>query len=95
MKNQSQIVILHTFQIIVLSMFPEARVLPSGLKLTELTQPEWPDNVFVSAKVSRFHSFISPGLSPSPLPEARVLPSGLKLTERTEPEWPDNVLVSA
>ena len=79
----------HSF--IVLSLLPEARVLPSGLKLTELTELEWPDNVLVSAKVSRFHSFIVL----SWLPEDRGLPSGLKLTERTELEWPDNVLVSA
>ena len=63
-----------------------ARVLPSGLNATELTQSVWP--------VSGVPDLAAAGHVPQPhravaaLPLARVLPSGLNATELTVPVWP-------
>jgi hypothetical protein len=69
----------------VLSVLPEARILPSGLNATEVTEPAapvrgWPMGLPVAAS----HSLIVP----SALPEARSFPSGLNATELTEPAAP-------
>ena len=82
---------LRLHSLIVLSELPEAKVFPSGQKITDKIDRAWPDNVFVSANVSRFQSLIVL----SSLPEAKILLSGLKLTDRTQSSWPDNVLISA
>src|SRR5215472_8947616 len=64
----------------LLSSLPAARVLPSGLNATELTEL-----VVVTGRrgwrVARSHN----RTLPSWLPAARVLPSGLNATELTEP----------
>ena len=75
-----------TFHVrIVWSVLPLARVLPSGLKVTELTGALWPvRGVPIWRRVARSHSRIVP----SALPLASVLPPGLKVTELTGPLWP-------
>jgi hypothetical protein len=62
--------------LMVLSSLPEASVLPSGLKLTLLTDAVCPVRVVIGLPVARFQTL----MVLSALPEASVLPSGLKLT---------------
>src|SRR3989338_2984115 len=64
-------------RIIVLSQLPDARVVPSGLKATDLTEEECPLSVFIAFPVSISQRIIFLSL----LPDARILPSGLKATE--------------
>ena len=66
------------------SPLPLARVVPSGLKATELTTSECPLRVRNSVPVETSHSF----MVLSQLPLARVFPSGLKATEATRSECP-------
>src|SRR5438477_226477 len=68
----------------VLSTLPLARVFPSELKATELTQCECPFSLRNSVPVETSHSLTVV----SKLPLARVLPSGLKATDCTASECP-------
>jgi hypothetical protein len=77
--------------LMVLSVLAEARVFPSGLKLTLMTQLLCPLRVVISFFVSRFHSL----MVLSVLAEARVFPSGLKVTLMTSLLWPLRVVISA
>gem|GEM_PF-6113664 len=65
----------------VLSALPEAKILPSGLNATLVTEPLCPVRVEITLSVDRFHSL----MVLSSLPEAKVLPSGLNATLLTEP----------
>src|SRR3972149_11099605 len=66
-------------RIMVLSQLPDARVLPLGLKATDLTEEACPLSVFIILPVSISQRIIVLSL----LPDARVFPSGLKVTELT------------
>src|SRR5262249_10151659 len=66
--------------LIVWSALPVARVLPSGLKATELSQSVCPVRVAVRWPVATSHN-----LRAVPPPEASVLPSGLKDRKSTKP----------
>src|SRR4051812_47175423 len=70
--------------LIVLSMLPEASVLPSGLYATETTGSECPVSVASSLPVCTSHSLIVL----SKLPEASVVQSGLNATDNTESVCP-------
>ena len=57
---------------------PLARVLPSGLNATAMTEPVWPvSGLPICRRVATSHS----RTVPSSPPLARVLPSGLNATE--------------
>jgi hypothetical protein len=73
----AQLVVSHSFT--VLSCEPLARILPEGLKATELTQSVCPVKVCMLLQLVVSHSFTV--LSNEPL--ARTLPEGLKATDRT------------
>src|SRR4051812_41959743 len=67
--------------LIVLSPLPEARVLPSGLNTTDLTESVCPLRV-----ASSLPSTSSNLMLLLLVPKARVLPSGLNATEYTWPQ---------
>jgi hypothetical protein len=67
-----------------LSLLPDARVRPSGLKATELIQRVCPVRIRSSQPVATSQSWTVP----SAPPDARVRPSGLKATEVTISECP-------
>ena len=71
----------------VLSFDADATSLPSGEKLTALTQSEWPSSVLRQDPVDVSHSRT---VSSSDA-DATSLPSGEKLTALTQPEWPSSV----
>src|SRR5215467_7418420 len=69
----------------VASPLPLARVLPSGLNATELTNPSGPvRGPPIGWRVATFHNTIVV----SPKPVARVVLSGLNATDQTPPPWP-------
>ena len=82
----------------VLSSDPEARVLPSALKATLLTELECPERtelslpvaITVLSAVEISHKRIVSSYDP----EARVLPSALKATLLTELECPERTDLS-
>src|SRR4051812_44424070 len=87
--------------LIVPSLLPEARALPSGLNATHRTRLWCPVNVAVFLPLATSHNLISLSISSSlgkpgrgvPDPEARVLPSRLNATELTQPLCPRRVAV--
>ena len=74
--------VLISQRLMVELLLPDARVLPLGLKATEVTPKNWNRRVLNSLPLvtSQRLTFISM------LPEARILPSGLNTTEVTELE---------
>jgi hypothetical protein len=67
------------------------RAWPSGGKMTNVTELEWPLSVCSAAPVatSQSRTVISPE------PETTCFPSGEKATDKTEPEWPSSVCSTA
>ncbi len=70
-----------------LLMLPEARVLPSGLKATEVTSPACDKSVAVYLPLATSQSLTAKSLPP----EAKVLPSGLNATDTTDSVCPPSV----
>ena len=64
-----------------------SKCLPSGEKLTALTQLEWPFSVLRQNPVAVSHS----RTVPSSDADATSVPSGEKLTAVTQSEWPSSV----
>ena len=69
---------------------PPARILPSGLKATEITQPYPPPGIAVHLPVATSQSLVVE----SKLPVASVLPSGWNATDTTAFVWPAKTVCS-
>ena len=65
--------------------------LPSGEKATEITDAEWPLNVWSAAPVVASHSRTVRSVEP----EMTCLVFGEKATELTHPKWPSSVCSAA
>ena len=72
---------------ILLSIPPEAKVLPSGENYTNKTHPLWPSQVMSGDSVVKSHSLTVV----SPEAEASLYPSGENATCKIASEWPSRV----
>src|SRR5204862_207160 len=89
-RSVATVLALDTSQILAVpSQLPEASVLPSRLKVTELTGCVWPSRVAISFALATSHNLTVL----SSLAEATSLPSELKATPLTASLWPRRVVI--